>query len=74
MQLEAAIRLAVAAGDRERQKMGKLGREAYEAEFAIEIGVKRIENLLAGGGREEPVLRSAAGNRADATGSLARRA
>ena len=47
-QLETAIRAALAAGRSGLQKAGLRGREAYEAEFAVEIGVGRVEELLAG--------------------------
>jgi colanic acid biosynthesis glycosyl transferase WcaI len=47
-QLEAAIRAALAAGRSSLQTMGQRGREAYEEEFAVNIGVGRVEELLAG--------------------------
>jgi glycosyltransferase involved in cell wall biosynthesis len=52
VQLEAVIRSALAAGEPELQTIGDRGREAYEAEFALSIGVARIEDLLGGGGGE----------------------
>lgn len=45
-QLEAAIRLAVSASDDELKRIGQRARATYEAEFAVNIGVERIENLL----------------------------
>ena len=47
-QLEAVIRSALAVSNSEREEMGRRGREVYEAEFALETGVQRIEELLAG--------------------------
>jgi colanic acid biosynthesis glycosyl transferase WcaI len=47
-QLEGAIRAALKAGPSVIQAMGQRGREAYEAEFAVNIGVGRVEELLAG--------------------------
>lgn len=47
-QLEAAIRTALDAGPSVLQLMGQRGREAYETEFAVNIGVGRVEELLAG--------------------------
>jgi colanic acid biosynthesis glycosyl transferase WcaI len=47
-QLEAAIRSALAAGRSVLQAMGRRGRETYDAEFAVNIGVGRVEELLAG--------------------------
>jgi glycosyltransferase involved in cell wall biosynthesis len=46
--LEASIREALAAGAGRLQAMGRQAREAYEAEFAIDVGVGRVEQLLAG--------------------------
>jgi glycosyltransferase involved in cell wall biosynthesis len=46
--LEVAIRRALAAGEHGLRAMGKRAREAYEAEFAVAIGVDRIEQLLVG--------------------------
>lgn len=48
-QLEGSIRSAVEATDGELEKIGQLARAAYEAEFALKIGVQRIENLLTRG-------------------------
>ncbi len=47
-ELEAAVRAALDAGQPLLQTMGQRGREAYEAEFAVNIGVGRVEELLAG--------------------------
>jgi glycosyltransferase involved in cell wall biosynthesis len=47
-ELEAAIRAALAAGGSVLQTMGQRGRGAYEEEFAANIGVGRVEELLAG--------------------------
>jgi glycosyltransferase involved in cell wall biosynthesis len=47
--LEVAIRAALAAGSNKLRAMGQKAREAYEAEFAVAIGVDRIERLLVGG-------------------------
>jgi glycosyltransferase involved in cell wall biosynthesis len=47
--LEVAIRSALAAGAHGLRAMGRKAREAYEAEFAVSIGVDRIEKLLLGG-------------------------
>jgi glycosyltransferase involved in cell wall biosynthesis len=47
-QLEAAIRAALASGPSELQIMGQRGRATYEAEFAVNIGVGHVEELLAG--------------------------
>ena len=49
-QLEAAIRSALAAGNCRLEEIGRRGREAYEAEFALRIGVTRVEHLLSGEG------------------------
>jgi putative colanic acid biosynthesis glycosyltransferase WcaI len=46
--LEAAIRAALAAGACRLREMGRQGRKAYQAEFAVDIGVDRVERLLAG--------------------------
>jgi hypothetical protein len=46
--LEAAIREALAAGASRLRQMGAQARRAYEAEFAVDIGVERVEHLLAG--------------------------
>lgn len=46
--LEAAVREALAAGPCRRREMGRQAREAYEAEFAVDIGVDRVEQLLTG--------------------------
>jgi colanic acid biosynthesis glycosyl transferase WcaI len=48
-QLETTIRTSLAAGDCNRREMGRRAREAYEAEFAVSIGIERVERLLAGG-------------------------
>lgn len=47
-QLEAAIRTALDASPSMLQAMGQRARQAYETEFAVNIGVSRIEELLAG--------------------------
>jgi glycosyltransferase involved in cell wall biosynthesis len=47
--LEAAIRQALAAGVGRLREMGQKALEAYEAEFAVDIGVDRVEQLLGGG-------------------------
>jgi glycosyltransferase involved in cell wall biosynthesis len=47
--LEAAIRSALAAGPNKLGAMGQKALEAYQAEFAVAIGVDRIEQLLVGG-------------------------
>jgi colanic acid biosynthesis glycosyl transferase WcaI len=47
-QLEAAVRAALDAGPSVLQAMGQLGRRAYDEEFAVNIGVGRVEELLAG--------------------------
>ena len=46
--LEAAIRAALAAGICRLRAMGHKARKTYEAEFAVDIGVNRVEQLLAG--------------------------
>lgn len=46
--LEAAIREALAAGEPRLRQMGAQARRAYEGEFAVDIGVNRVEHLLAG--------------------------
>lgn len=55
VQLEGAIRSALAKGKGELQDMGQRARQTYEAEFAVKIGVERIVHLLAGGMREADV-------------------
>jgi glycosyltransferase involved in cell wall biosynthesis len=47
--LEAAVRQALAIGVGRLREMGQKARRAYEAEFAVAIGVDRVEHLLAGG-------------------------
>jgi glycosyltransferase involved in cell wall biosynthesis len=47
-QLEVALRQAVALGKHALEAMGIAAQKAYETEFAAEIGVGRIERLLAG--------------------------
>jgi glycosyltransferase involved in cell wall biosynthesis len=47
--LEVAIRAALAAGADSLRAMGQKAREAYETEFAVAIGVDRIEQLLVDG-------------------------
>ncbi len=49
-QLESAIRSALTAGNGRLEEMGQRGRRAYQAEFALRIGVTRIEHLLSGAG------------------------
>ena len=49
VELESAIRSALAAGKCGLAEMGRRGRDVYEAEFALRIGVDRIEQLLGGG-------------------------
>jgi glycosyltransferase involved in cell wall biosynthesis len=46
--LEATIRIAIDANDCTHREMGRRAREAYESEFAVRLGVERIERLLAG--------------------------
>jgi len=46
--LEAAVRDALAAGACRLREMGRQARKAYETEFAVKIGVDRVEWLLAG--------------------------
>ena len=46
--LERAVREALAAGSGSLRAMGHKARELYEAEFAVRIGVARIEHMLAG--------------------------
>ncbi len=48
-QLERAIRLALTASKNDLLDIGQRARRAYEAEFALTIGVERIESLLRGG-------------------------
>jgi glycosyltransferase involved in cell wall biosynthesis len=52
-ELEAAIREAVGGGACGLHAMGLRARETYEAEFAVDIGVDRVEQLLAGGNLQE---------------------
>lgn len=47
--LERAIRSAYASGRSEMSRLGQLGRDYYECEFAAHIGVERVERLLAAG-------------------------
>jgi glycosyltransferase involved in cell wall biosynthesis len=47
-QLEAAIRSALATSKTDLDQMGQRARSTFEAEFALNVGVERIENLLAG--------------------------
>jgi len=47
--LEVAIRAALTAGPCSLRAMGQKARAAYEADFATEIGVDRVEQLLVGG-------------------------
>jgi glycosyltransferase involved in cell wall biosynthesis len=47
--LEKAIRDALAAGTCRLSEMGRRARKTYEAEFAVDIAVDRIEKLLAAG-------------------------
>src|ERR1700687_667581 len=54
-QLEAAIRLALAASEQELEEIGQRACRTYESEFAVKIGVDRIEHLLAGDRRESYV-------------------
>ena len=53
--LEAAIREALGAGACRLQTMGRQAREAYEAEFAVDIGVERVEQLMVGSAQGEHV-------------------
>lgn len=46
-QLEASIRSAINAGAGELEAIGQRARATYEVEFAVKIGVQRIEDLLA---------------------------
>jgi putative colanic acid biosynthesis glycosyltransferase WcaI len=46
--LEAAVREALAVGAGRLREMGGRARRAYEAEFAVDIGVERVEQLLVG--------------------------
>ena len=55
-QLELAIRSALHAGTFELQAIGQRARRTYEAEFAVSIGIGRIEHLLGGGRREANVV------------------
>jgi colanic acid biosynthesis glycosyl transferase WcaI len=48
-ELETTVRTSLAASDCKLRDMGQRAREAYEAEFAVSIGVKGVEQLLAGG-------------------------
>jgi colanic acid biosynthesis glycosyl transferase WcaI len=48
-QLETAIRSGLAAGECTLREMGQKARNVYEAEFAVNIGVERVERLLVGG-------------------------
>jgi colanic acid biosynthesis glycosyl transferase WcaI len=48
-ELEATLRTSLAAGDCKLREMGQRARKAYEAEFAVNIGVQGVEQLLAGG-------------------------
>jgi len=45
-ELEEAIRLAFDVGEGELERIGARARATYEAEFALTIGVQRIEQLL----------------------------
>ncbi len=45
-ELEASIRLAIDAGESELEGIGRRARSTYESEFAVKIGVERIEQLL----------------------------
>jgi glycosyltransferase involved in cell wall biosynthesis len=54
-QLEAALREALAVGASQLQAMGRRGREVYVEQFAVEIGVERVEQLLAGGATRQKV-------------------
>lgn len=45
-ELEASIRLAIGADESELARIGRRARATYEAEFAVKIGVERIEQLL----------------------------
>jgi colanic acid biosynthesis glycosyl transferase WcaI len=45
--LEATIRAAINASVGDLEAMGRHARDAYEVEFAVKIGVQRIEDLLA---------------------------
>lgn len=47
-ELETAVRASLAASDCDLNQLGRLSRDAYEAEFAASIGVDRIERLLMG--------------------------
>jgi glycosyltransferase involved in cell wall biosynthesis len=46
--LEVAVREALAAGVCRLREIGRKARRAYEGEFAVAIGVDRVEQLLAG--------------------------
>jgi len=48
-ELEKTIRTALAVGECTLREMGRKARDAYEAEFAVNVGVGRVEQLLAGG-------------------------
>lgn len=48
-ELETIVRTSLAAGDCKLREMGLRARETYEAEFAVSIGVRGVEQLLAGG-------------------------
>jgi glycosyltransferase involved in cell wall biosynthesis len=45
-QLEASIRSAIEATDAELEMLGQNARATYDGEFAVKIGVSRIESLL----------------------------
>lgn len=47
-QLEQAIRAGLALDGQELRAMGRRGRQLYDAEFGLDIGVDRVERLLAG--------------------------
>jgi colanic acid biosynthesis glycosyl transferase WcaI len=47
-ELETAIRAALAASPVALRTMGQRGRKAYEAEFAVDTAVDRLERLLSG--------------------------
>jgi glycosyltransferase involved in cell wall biosynthesis len=48
-ELEGAVRSALAAGQPVLEAMGRRGRQFYELEFGLGVGVDRVEQLLAGG-------------------------
>lgn len=52
-QLDQAIRDALAADPSQLELMGQRGRQVYAEEFAVQIGVSRVEQLLMGRAHEK---------------------